>query len=308
MKHLMKKAPLALGMFLCANLLGACSLKSSGGGSGGGNPKPDPFSGKPRVQGPAIEGAWTSACYTTAYESSKWKLQFTGDKFERSQENFSDTKCQTSKEKSHFIGSFIFSLQFPDGSYEINYAADLGSGWTQFLDEKLFLEGETLYFSNLVTGEGAPLIRRAPFKKDGSETTKPTPNPTPVPAPIPSSCQNYSGRYQMNSSLFEITQKDCTQIKWETQPTYYNPQGKVVNYIPDGIEREYDTNKMKVSFEKGLLKFEYQMSSHLVVEVWSFQKRPCHLSNPSGSDYLTRNVWVDGKEDSGRCSFYSKFN
>jgi len=296
MKHKWKKAGAALGMMVFISLLGACSVKSKGGDN---TPPPqDKFRGKTRVQGPPVEGAWSSSCVIDHYQSRKWSIVFAGETFSRIQEVFSDQYCQTSKEKNIAAGVYIFSAIFTDGSFEISYAIDIGSGWTQFVEEKLLIESGVLYISDYRSGETAPIVRGMPMLKEQTGT----PNPNPVKP----TCQNYTGQYQMNDQLFRIDQKDCQKINWSYLPDYYNPEGKSITYTMDGVERNYDGQNMKASFANDLLKLEYQNSNRQIIEIWSFQKKPCNLSNPSGEEYLTRDVWIDGKASPDNCDFYAK--
>lgn len=297
MKHNLKKTKVVLKSIAIFVLLAACNIKSKVGDQP--PPTKDKFPGKPRVQGPVVEGAWSSNCVVDYYQSKKWSLSFAGDTFTRTQEIFNDQYCKTSKEKKIESGSYIFSHTFPDGSFEINYAIDLGSGWTSYVDEKILFENNILYISNYVSGEAAPIVRNMPMMKDLT-------SPPPAPVPVTPTCQNYSGQYQINAELFKIEQKDCKEINWSYLPTYFNPEGRTIIYKMDGVERIYDGKSRIASFKDGHFKLEYQESNHLIIEVWSFQKVPCNLSNPSGEEFLTRDVWIDGKESSDHCAFYSK--
>jgi len=167
MKHDFLKAMKALGILTLVYQLAACSV-TAGNGEAPPAPNPDKFGGKPRVAGPAVEGTWKSDCVKDYYESRRWTMSFSGDAFSRSQETFSDTECKISKTPKTFAGTFIFSVAFADGSYEVNYAVDLGNGWTQFMDEKLMVANDSLYVSNFYSGESAPLVYTMPMKKQAA--------------------------------------------------------------------------------------------------------------------------------------------
>jgi len=297
MKHRWSKARTAFAVIAFLNLLTACSVKMNGPETPAA--PPDKFLGKPRVDGPSVEGMWATSCVIDRFQSKKWSFVFAGDTFSRTQEDFTDQYCQSSKSKTTYVGSFIFSVNFPtDKSYEISYAIDSGNGTTTIKEEKLLIEGGVLYVNGeFLTGETAPVNRSMPMVKQ--QTTNPTPSPSPT------NCQNYSGRYQMNSDNFQIQQTDCQKVEWTVFG--FGGPNKVITYIMDGVERFVDGTNIKTSWANGLFKREYITSGRAVTEVWSFLKKPCNLSNPDGEDYLTRNVWIDGKEAPNLCEFYSKY-
>lgn len=163
MKHDWKKA---IGILVLGSLLASCSAKVEGGDAPAA--PYDIFGSKPRVDGPAVQGKWESLCVADFSRSQKWTLTFESNGFSRVQETFEGQNCEKSKVKTTYSGLFIFSKQYTDGSYEINYAVSLGAGVTQFLDEKLLLEDDTLYISDMIPGELAAVIRSVPMRTPSS--------------------------------------------------------------------------------------------------------------------------------------------
>jgi len=279
-----------------ALLVSACSVK---GGDNGAPLTSDPFNGKTRIAGPQVEGEWASGCVLGSGGTHRQvAIKFQGGKFERVETDYSDSACLQSAKTTAFKGTFIFSKQNADNSYQIEYAIAMDNGWTQLTEEKLILENDDIFISEFQIGELATVNRQMPLKKK----TGPTPIST-----APTDCLNYSGRFMMNTDDFEITQTSCAQVAWADQPTYFNNNPQTLTYIADGVERTYGKRIRKVYFENQLLNFSYKNSSNQnVVEKWSFQKKPCNLYNPDGSDYLTRAVWIDGQYSSRSCAFWSR--
>lgn len=153
MKHYLKQSVKLMGFLVLVYGLAACSAKIEGGEA----PTPPPrdrFEGKARIQGPAVEGQWSSNCIYYSTKSSRMiSFSFVGQNVTRTSEMFSDGYCQKSQKKDTQVGQFIFSKSYKDGRYEISYAFDAGAGWILYTEENLVLENGELYVSDFRTGE-----------------------------------------------------------------------------------------------------------------------------------------------------------
>ncbi len=260
-------------------LVSACEVKT---GVDADTSAPDRFAGKTKITGPKVNGAWQTPCLSDGtYTSTRMTLSFSGNKFQRKTDKFKDQYCQTLSDSDKFSGDYIFSSKYKDGSFNINYAIDLKNGWTQYLEEKLFVDKDVLYTSQYVPGEDAPLYRDRPMKLNGW---------------TPKTCENYAGEYKSQDENLTILQVGCESMSINSNI-----------YLPDGVERYYRNGQMKVSFFKELFRREYRnYSQESIMEQWSFQTRPCNIVNPDQSRYLTKEVWINGSYSYNDCSYYNR--
>ena len=134
------------------------------------------------------------------------------------------------------------------------------------------------------------------------------------PHPIPSTCVDLTGRYQMNTDLFNLKQRGCEELTWNTEQTYYNPASTYI-YRADGKERVVsDDGKSKVYetayySDAGFTSERKTLSggkTSISKKVYYFTNKPCNLMNPDGSQYLTQETFVDGALKSSSCVFWKQ--
>lgn len=144
----MTRITLLIGMLIS---LAACNAEIKGSG----DPIPAPVQEK-GVDGPVVEGTWTSACTIDPFTSSGFKkleVQFAGNNVTRSTLKFADSQCTTSTDSKVEKGTFIFSENLGNGYYTIKYTIDLGNGWSSLPTEKIYIDAKYLYLSNYMNGD-----------------------------------------------------------------------------------------------------------------------------------------------------------
>lgn len=172
--------------FLLLTLLGlaACSAKVDGGSPAQPTlPNGGFMDEKATIPGPTLEGHWLSKCNSDGYNKFRiWEITVQGGSLTRQESTFNDSACQQSAKVEKSQGRFRFIDKYSDGSYNIEYAFVNGN-ITVFPQEKVKLDGTTLYISDRRTGEAAGLLTKEPLYKNG---VAPQPAPTPVPPAEPS--------------------------------------------------------------------------------------------------------------------------
>jgi hypothetical protein len=226
-----------------------------------------------------------------------------GQSVSRVSDNFSDAKCQQALDTVTQKGLLRYEKLNYFGQYDVEYRFEMPNGtYSQY--EVFGFENEVLSISNLIGGDAKADVK---MTKQGA-TPSPTPAPTPTPTPAPVTCTDFTGTYQMNSDYFRVEQSKCESFTWIIDPDYYNPQGSKEIFLADGLEHVMEGRPMKASFNQdGNFTIEFKDDAgHATKNVFSFQKAPCHLMNPSGENYLTREVYVEGVLSDASCSFWAR--
>lgn len=153
---------------LCAGfVLNGCTAKIEGGS----NPPPPPadnwFSGKIAVQGPSIEGDWTSGCVATGgYFGRERTMSFKGANFERIDKTYQDAACRELQSTSRQSGEFRFVKSHGDGSYDMETRVAIGQGAHQYFAPLLALRDAKLAVSDDGTEAG---LRELPMSKKSGD-------------------------------------------------------------------------------------------------------------------------------------------
>jgi hypothetical protein len=145
-------------------ILSACSAQIEGGGSAFDLAPPSFIDEKPTIQGPEVEGHWQSDCHEAyARTYRRWSLSFRGGKVQRVERKYTDAKCLRPSEEVSYSGRFRFIDSYKDGGYNIEYAFDLGNGFTSYPQEKIVVRESNLYLSNYRIGEDASIMASEPL-------------------------------------------------------------------------------------------------------------------------------------------------
>jgi hypothetical protein len=146
---------------LFAGLMMGCSAKVGGGDPVGALgellPQPDTFSHL--VDGPVVDGVWRSDCVSNprgdGYMSVR--LTITGQDVARDTQIYVDSQCTKLDKNTSEIGKFRYKALNSAGNLEVEYHFNMELGtYTQY--EVFALDGETLWISGLIGGEGRPTI------------------------------------------------------------------------------------------------------------------------------------------------------
>lgn len=124
------------------------------------------YDSKPTIQGPKVQGHWQSACNRKPGSSTyrKFDIVFSKGTVERLEKVYADIACATPGTaiiKSQ--GRFRFIEKYTNGSYNIEYAFDEGSGITSYPQEKLAIDGDRLFISNYAVGDLATVLESEPL-------------------------------------------------------------------------------------------------------------------------------------------------
>jgi hypothetical protein len=296
----------------------ACTAKVEGGGD---VPVPVPLHKpvaddfKSAIEGPKVDGVWKSDCVESARDASKYNLitmTIQGQSVSRVSDNFSDAKCQQALDTVTQKGLLRYEKLNYFGQYDVEYRFEMPNGtYSQY--EVFGYENNVLYVSNLIGGDAkadVKMTKQGDSQSNPQPSPSPTPNPSPNPnpAPAPATCTDFTGTYQMNSDYFRIEQAQCQSFTWIIDPDYYNPQGTKEVFLADGLEHVMEGRPMKASFNQdGNFTIEFKDDAGRVTKnVFSFQTKPCHLANPNGESYLTREVYVNGVLSDASCSFWAR--
>jgi len=210
-----------IGLFAVTTGLIGCKAKIEGGPENVPAPVVNDgfFDEKPTIQGPVVEGSWKSNCIERSGKTSRFfEFQFKDQQVVRTENTFSDLKCQTVAKKETNHGRFRFIEHYADDTYQVEYAFDLGSGVTGFPQEKLKLMQGKLYFTNFHVGEFAEVLVDEALESVGSSQPVPQP-PAPVPPapPIATDPNNIVGQQ--------------AQTLWGAKYAFCNVQG--IAYLID---------------------------------------------------------------------------
>lgn len=294
-----------LGVIALAVSLAACSAKVT---SGTDQPAPSDTA----VMAQAIQGKWTTGCYKENGAYVAENLEFASDKLKAVAVVFSDSACSHQVIKQQKEGSYTVS-----GKFAAVYSIDMNvteNGTPSSLYGAFLIENDTLYFGdyNGANPQSRPsdVNRSKPYKK-GEFALNAAP-PPPVP---PTTCVDLSGKYQMNSDLFQLTQKGCASL--EIRDLGF---GTVENrvYQTDGFEREISASTAPIrQFEKSFFTADaFKVELRLVdsvgtrVDYSSFRLtyKPCNLMNPSGDKYLELVTTYSSNRKPATCNFWAKNN
>lgn len=276
---------------LAALLVVGCSAHVDGGTpnlTAGVPQKPDVFD-HAAVAGPNVIGTWQSGCVANAFGSGyrKAQIQYVDpSNFNYKNDLYSDRACTNQTKEETHAGLYQFSQKLSDTQWVIDYNY-VENGVTYMMDgQKLETAGDTIYITEFLFGT-LDVTHDVPFTKAGS---------------APASCQNYAGTYQMNMDLITITQNGCSEVKWAYDG------GATYDYIVDGQAHSVNGVLTTAAFDsKGQLNVSSANSSgQLMNQIFSYQTTPCHLANPDGTSYLTRDVYVNGTWSFDSCAYWNK--
>jgi hypothetical protein len=135
-----------------AAALSACSAKI-------GDAPADNFSKmNDKVTGPSLTGQWISDCSFDRFGSNYRVISMTvnGKKVHRTVNQYSNSTCATMVDSAVQDGSFHFTKSTANGGFEVEYAFKLSNGWTYYVSENIKPEADTLWVSEMVTGDASP--------------------------------------------------------------------------------------------------------------------------------------------------------
>ncbi len=289
-----------------ALLLANCTAKVDADSETPSNmPNANKLFNEPAVSGPDILGQWQSACVEDFMGSGTRQVTMnfsTTSNFKYTNVSYSDRACTKIVKTENHEGAYQFTTKMSDKLYRIDYNYKLNGATYKMNDQHLEFNSNTIYISELVFGN-TDVNRDLPLKKIAAAQASPIGQ-----APITSSCVDYSGTYQMNSDYFRIEQTACSKLTWVYIATYDNPTESRTEYLVDGQSHLVNGSPMTATLNsKGQLSVQFQSSGgYNLVKVYSFQKDPCELSNPSGENYLTRDVYYNGAAQSDSCMYWAK--
>lgn len=262
-------------------------------------PAPGTFE-DPAIDGPNVVGVWNSACVVKdyGYGSRRVSIQYKNDaKFNYTNTLYLDLGCRTLEKIETHAGDYQFTEEKSDSLYRIDYKY-VERGVTYIMKyQQLETSGGAIFISEFVFS-GFQVNRNLPLLREGAP-----------PAPVPTTCTSYAGKYQMNGVYLRIEQTGCQQFDWINENFSGRPETRE-SYITDGRPRSVSGTMVTARFNaKGLLELETTSSAgEQILNVFSYQKRPCNLANPDGTDLLTRNVFVNGVERTSNCKFWDRQN
>lgn len=165
---------------LALGVLAACSAHIDGGPV---DLTPPVVEFKNQVEGPALDGTWTSDCIADVFDSAKFTkftLTIAGQNLTRKSDRFSDAACDKSVKSVVEQGLFRYERVVGPGIWEVEYRFTIPNGWYQGFEQYRPDGDNVLWISDQST---SPYIK---LSKDGTSTSvKPTPAPTPGPTPGP---------------------------------------------------------------------------------------------------------------------------
>ena len=288
---------------LLALTLVNCSAHLDGASSDLLTVNPNQVFEKPAIDGPNVVGDWQSACVQDPFTSGTRQvtLQFSSKtQFKYTNSSYSDSHCtQLTKTEVH-EGLYQFEQKLSSILYVIDYNYLSGKVTYKMNGQNLEFDNDIIYISELVFGD-VSVNRDLPLKKilPSSQASGSSPAPT--------NCTNYAGTYQMNDDYFRIDQTDCSKIVWVTLATYENPNDRPVTYLADGAPHMVSGTQITAAFN-GHGQFTLRLQDDQkndFLETFSFQKVPCGLSNPSGANYLTRDVLGNGQALPDYCQYWN---
>jgi hypothetical protein len=257
------------------------------------------------IAGPDVVGLWQADCVADPFQraSSKASIQFlNATDFNYNNVSYSDYSCKTAVKTESHKGVYQFSEKLSETLFRIDYNYLMNDVTYRMDGQRLEFDVDTIYISEFSFGN-VDVDHTKPFKKVAGATDPGAPVQAPVTA-----CQDYSGTYQMNSDNFRIEQTACSKVVWVWLPTFGNPNETRVEYVADGQSHDVGGKLVTAAFNAGG-QFTLALKTDAgdpMVKTYSFQQTPCHLANPSGENYLTRDVTINGVQQFSYCAFWTR--
>lgn len=175
----MKSHILALGLLSLG--LAACSAEIKGDGGGA-----NPFSVQDStVQGPALDGFWSSRCLESRFGPNSGRrivtLKIAGNTFEHEEKSYRDNSCTNLTATDATKGTFVFKKQLDGGAYIVEYRIPVNANAWSVRLQQVKLEKDVLQTSDLTLDDQEVLT--APLKVEMLKTEAPSQAPVTVPAP-----------------------------------------------------------------------------------------------------------------------------
>lgn len=126
-----------------------------------------------KVQGPALDGEWASACVPLTFINQgrsveAWgtiKLAIAGKSVTRKTEYFQDSKCQASVSTKEQKGTFHYLEKTEPDVYQVEYKFDMGNGVSAMPQEGVRLVNNLLFIGNFnskpyiaLARQGSPVV------------------------------------------------------------------------------------------------------------------------------------------------------
>jgi hypothetical protein len=296
-------------LLLAMGGLAACSAEVDGG-SGGNTPAQKPVAFPHQVDGPIVEGTWTSACIFDSYESA-YKIkraEFKGQNIVRTANLYSDSSCAQLSKKDEVLGLFRWAKETGYGGFQVDYKLDLGGGWTSNTGEEILIENGSMYLSDFRIGFGR-MDKTFPMKSSTAANPSPKPTPGPTPTPPGKTCADFTGTYASGKYYTSLSQNQCAELSWQTLNSDLTPYGNPDVYIMDKVSRPMG-NAYVASFYQGanfVLEVQQSGASKLVLN-FSVEKvyDACGTRFSGIKTVLMRKGYVNNTEASQYCAYWEK--
>lgn len=292
-------------LFILTSVLGlalqvGCGLEVTGEKKEEQKPAPvNPFTdSRPSIQGVHLEGRWLSRCHpkpAAIGENRILEMSFKGDEIQRKETIFNNSSCvgQPTRQVS-WAGPYRFVEVYPDGSYELEYAFRIEGGFQTTMEKIMKMESQ-LYVSDFVVGPLGLVNKQNPLMRvEGSEPQ------------TSQACQSYAGKWNMNSQYIRIQQEGCQLIRWSNLPVFPTDVEKEAVYVLDDKERTVEGVTRRSLIENRLWVNYIRTATGIRKQVFSMEKKPCSLMNPSGETYLTLRTFEGNQEIN--CTFFARSN
>lgn len=285
-----------------ALMLFNCTAHVDGGSdSAATSPRTNQSFDKPGIVGPDVVGQWQSPCVEDLFTDGTRQvtMQFISkSEFKYTNSKYSDRACKIATKTETHAGVYQFELKLADRLFAIDYNYQSDKVNYKMEGQQLEFEYDKIYISELVFGN-VSVNRDLPLTKVTPIANQPTSSAT--------KCMNYAGTYQMNSDYFRIEQTDCSKIVWVWLATYDNPVDRPVTYLTDGVSHLVSNRAVIARFnDKGQFTIDlHNDQGDDFLNVYSFQKDPCELTNPTGNGYLTRDVLANGSPQPESCLYWA---
>ena len=140
-----------------------------------------------------------------------------------------------------------------------------------------------------------------------SSIPKPVPKPNPLPNPA-NSCPQFRGVFsQHDGSVFEIEQKDCSELKWQDLANdFKTPLGPPDVYLMDGIEHPVGNLMVSSSYQADA----FVLESHILGQKISLSYKIVRTGAACGQHFfipqtiLLQTIYINGIEDQGICQYW----
>jgi hypothetical protein len=301
MKHL-------IIILLAMGGLSACSVETDGSGGGGATPEAPKVAFPHQVQGPVVEGTWTSACIYDSLESA-YKIkraEFKGQNIVRTTNLYADSTCTQLSKKDEVFGLFRWAKETGYGGFQVDYKLDLGGGRTSNSKEEILIENELMYLSDFRVGFGR-IDKTFPMKS--STVANPNPNPKPTPTPPGRACPDFTGVFVNTKSYAALSQNQCAELSWQALNSDLSPYGNPEIYVMDKVARPMG-NAYITSFYQGTsFVLEVQQSGRAkTVLNFSIEKvsEACGMRFGGIKTILLRKGYINNTEASDYCAVWEK--